>query len=133
MTDGFVSVRIDGGTVSVPRGASVADIAHLKKPCGGHGKCGKCRVIVHGALSPVTETERNFLSDEEIALGVRLACLTRAEGDCEIITPRSAHPQILEMMATKVASAGSATIATPKMEAAMVTTLPSEETGKTSP
>ena len=52
--------------------------------CGGHGKCGKCRVKVKGAVSPVTETELSLLSPDEIENGVRLACRTFILGDCEV-------------------------------------------------
>ena len=56
-------------------------------PCGGHGKCGKCRVIASGELSPITATEREHLTEDEIARGIRLACQTRICGDCEISVP----------------------------------------------
>ncbi len=54
--------------------------------CGGHGKCGKCRVLCAGGLSEPTETEKKFLSDEDIKAGVRLACQTYIKGDCTIET-----------------------------------------------
>lgn len=57
--------------------------------CGGHGKCGKCRVICRGSLSSVTEREKEVLSEKEIKDGVRLACQTRITGDCEILTEKS--------------------------------------------
>jgi len=53
----------------------------LAMPCGGRGRCGKCRVTAHGSLSPVSERERTALSESELAAGVRLACLTRVTGD----------------------------------------------------
>ena len=86
MTEGLVRVLINGESAYVPRGTLAADAAHVKKPCGGHGKCGKCRVTVRGGVSPVTSTERALLTDEEIAAGARLACLARITGECEIIT-----------------------------------------------
>ena len=58
-------------------------------PCGGHGRCGKCRVKAAGGVSPLTERERSILSEKEIAEGVRLACLTSVTGDCEV-TPCAA-------------------------------------------
>ena len=56
-------------------------------PCGGHGKCGKCKVRASGALSPVTDAERKYLSEAELAAGMRLACQTYAEGDVELMLP----------------------------------------------
>lgn len=41
-------------------------------PCGGTGRCGKCRVVCH-SLAP-TDLDRRFLTDRQIADGVRLAC-----------------------------------------------------------
>ncbi len=81
-----MTVILNGRPVSAEQGAVLSDIAGIKKPCGGHGKCGKCRVTAKGELSSVTETERAFLTDKEIRRGVRLACMTRVLGDCEIIT-----------------------------------------------
>ena len=48
------------------------------RPCGGRGKCGKCTVRVSGTLSPVTEAERRALTEEQLASGLRLACLAYA-------------------------------------------------------
>lgn len=31
---------------------------HPDRPCGGQGRCGKCRVLAHGALSPAAPEER---------------------------------------------------------------------------
>ena len=45
-------------------------------PCGGNRKCGKCKVVATGALSPLSPEEQEMLSPEEIAQGVRLAWLT---------------------------------------------------------
>ncbi len=54
--------------------------------CGGHGKCGKCRVTVSGALSEPTETEKKALSGKDLKAGVRLACQTYVKGDCTVNT-----------------------------------------------
>ena len=79
-----ITVTVNGIPKTAPAGSLLSDILHGEKPCGGHGKCGKCRVIAHGHLSPLTEAERRILSADEIARGVRFACLTYAIGDCEI-------------------------------------------------
>ena len=57
----------------------------VDNPCNGTGICGKCKVrILEGVCSPVSETERKLLDKEEIESGVRLACMTKAEGDIEL-------------------------------------------------
>lgn len=52
--------------------------------CGGAGVCGKCKIYAEGKLSPVTETEKSHLTEDEIKSGVRLACLTNAVGDAVV-------------------------------------------------
>ena len=43
-------------------------------PCGGNGRCGKCKVqVVEGEL-PITTQDRVFFSQEELEQGWRLAC-----------------------------------------------------------
>ncbi|MBO4406776.1 MAG: DUF4445 domain-containing protein, partial [Clostridia bacterium] len=88
MTGSEVKVTINGKAVSCPSGASLSALLRGhgfdSSPCGGHGRCGKCRVTAFGALSPLTEAEKRLLSPEEIAGGIRLACQVRTEGDCEI-------------------------------------------------
>ncbi len=54
------------------------------RPCGGRGKCGKCRVKVSGELSALSEVEREKLSPADIEEGVRLACQARVLGDAEV-------------------------------------------------
>ena len=46
-------------------------------PCGGRGRCRKCRVQASGALSPLSAAELDALSPAEREAGVRLACSTR--------------------------------------------------------
>ena len=54
--------------------------------CGGAVKCGKCKVrISKGAVSPLTDVERELLFPTELALGFRLACCTTAQSDLELI------------------------------------------------
>ena len=48
----------------------------LNAPCGGNGRCGKCRVRIANAPEP-TAAERAMLAAEELAQGIRLACHTR--------------------------------------------------------
>lgn len=81
-----IRVTVNGKVKFADAGALLSEVIIGEKPCGGHGKCGKCRVIAKGNLSSPTETERKFLDEANLARGYRLACMTRAIGDCEITT-----------------------------------------------
>lgn len=63
-------------------------------PCAGHGCCGKCRVIASGALSAPSPAEQAHLTIDEFARGIRLACCTRLEGDCQVILSDRTNSQI---------------------------------------
>ncbi|MDR3238525.1 MAG: ASKHA domain-containing protein [Clostridiales bacterium] len=56
----------------------------LVAPCGGRGKCGKCRIQVQKGDLPVTDTDKRFLREEELKDGWRLACVAVAAEDLEI-------------------------------------------------
>jgi len=56
--------------------------------CGGHGECGRDRLIVRaapGAVSPLTHAEKKHLSSEEVARGFRLGCQCWPERDDLVI------------------------------------------------
>ncbi len=59
--------------------------------CSGRGICGACRVrILEGHVAPPTSREREAFSEEELASGYRLACLTRPLGHITVhIPPRT--------------------------------------------
>ena len=60
----------------------------IESPCGGMGKCGKCKVRVTGSVIPdPTDEERVCLSGEELAAGFRLACALRPEGGMTVELP----------------------------------------------
>lgn len=46
--DGKVQIYIDGKRLLVEKGTRLSDAISLEKPCGGNGKCGKCKVAVNG-------------------------------------------------------------------------------------
>lgn len=79
-----VTVRIGTAAYSCEAGTKISELSLFPLPCGGHGKCGKCKVIARGELSPLSDTERNKLTPDEIAAGVRLACCTKLLGDAEL-------------------------------------------------
>ncbi len=56
----------------------------LYAPCAGRGVCGKCRIIARSGLATPTDAERDHLTSEELAAGVRLACQARIAGDVAI-------------------------------------------------
>ncbi len=71
-------------------GSSVSLLDYLSKhtpftlhaPCGGKGKCGKCKIrILDGDPSPITEAEQTLLRPDELSAGIRLACVTKPETD----------------------------------------------------
>ena len=82
----FIKVTVNGAERTVRAGSFLSEIVNGEKPCGGHGKCGKCKVIARGELSEITDAERELLSEAELARGVRLACLTVACGACTVET-----------------------------------------------
>jgi len=70
-------------------GETVSDILNrngysVASPCGGRGKCGKCKIKVIGTLSPLNTSERTHLTDSEIIEGYRLGCCAAVLGDCEV-------------------------------------------------
>lgn len=84
----MVEIKINNEIYQVQKGCKISDFvkekAGLKMPCGGIGKCGKCKVFATGELNPLTETEKNHLTADEIKNNVRLACKLVAEGNCTI-------------------------------------------------
>ena len=95
MTKETIKVTIDGKEVFSDTGTLLSEIINGDHPCGGHGKCGKCKVIANGNLSSPTKVELKHLTDVELEKGFRLACLTRILGDCEITTSAKEKIQIV--------------------------------------
>jgi len=58
----------------------------LESDCGGLGKCGKCKVKVLSTIGSPTKAEKEFLDEEELKQGVRLACRTKVNHDLVIYT-----------------------------------------------
>ncbi len=53
-------------------------------PCGGEGRCHRCKVCTAGALAPPDKREAELLSDAELLAGVRMCCMARPQGDCDV-------------------------------------------------
>ena len=98
-----VKVLLNGTPLTCPAGTVLGDLmqshGHGHMPCGGHGKCGKCRVTVKatvtGAVTPPTEDEQRALTPDELAQGIRLACRTAVLGDCTVTTAEQGRGQIV--------------------------------------
>ena len=79
--------------VSVPNGITIREAAILAgiiidAPCGGNGKCGKCKVEILDNVPPPTDTDKKFLSELEIQKGIRLACTTQIYKNTTVVIPK---------------------------------------------
>lgn len=90
---GRVSLNVlpDGIWLRVKRGVTVWEALQktdfeLEGDCGGLGKCGKCRIRVITAIGSPSSTEREYLTDDDLKNGIRLACQTRIRKDLVIQT-----------------------------------------------
>ena len=95
----MVTVLLNGTPLTCPAGTVLGDLmqagGHGHMPCGGHGKCGKCRVTVTGEVSDPTEDEKRALSPDELGGGIRLACRVTVWGDCIVTTAEQGRGQIV--------------------------------------
>ena len=98
-TNQTATVTLNGKAQFCSVGITLGDLmqshGHGHMPCGGHGKCGKCRVTVTGEVSPPTEDEKRALTPDELARGIRLACRVTVLGDCTVTTAEQGRGQIL--------------------------------------
>lgn len=81
----MATVLYNGASHAVACGTTLSVALGIDAPCGGHGRCGNCKVIATGALSPADDRERAHLTAAELAFGVRLACCAVVLGDCTVI------------------------------------------------
>ena len=92
----------EGQQVTVPVGTTLLDAANaagvrIDAPCGGVGRCGACRVVASGELSPLTADEGDVLGGAGVAAGKRLACRARALGAVTVTvrSKRKREPRIV--------------------------------------
>lgn len=64
--------------------AFIRNDIYISAACGGKGKCGKCGVRMTEAPVEITETDRKFFDEKELAEGWRLSCLAFPEGVCSV-------------------------------------------------
>ena len=93
-----VQITWNQKTIEVPQQTLLATALGTEQPCGGHGLCGKCKVLVKGSVSPISDTERQQLTETEQCLGVRLACCTYVQGDCTVEPYTAAHSVIHQVL-----------------------------------
>ncbi|MHA1629965.1 MAG: ASKHA domain-containing protein [Candidatus Heimdallarchaeota archaeon] len=88
-----VTIQPENLEVMIPQGESI--FYALKEagviiniPCGGHGTCGQCKVIVlEGAVQRKGLFHEQHFSKEELAAGFHLACQTKVLGDAQVFLP----------------------------------------------
>lgn len=95
-----------GKDVIVEKGSALrfaAEIAGVDfgMPCGGQGRCGKCKVIFEQGAPPPTPAEQDKLTETEIAQGYRLGCQAAVYENAVIYLPDS-------MQGTKILTVGTA-------------------------
>jgi uncharacterized 2Fe-2S/4Fe-4S cluster protein (DUF4445 family) len=92
-----VTFQPSGQTVYVLRGTGLLEAAAgagivLDQPCGGLGKCGKCRLLVsRGACQP-GPAELEVFSADELQAGFRLACQSSVRGPTTVEVPATSLP-----------------------------------------
>ena len=62
-----ITVTVNGKQQLAAYGITLSELISGEKPCGGHGKCGKCKVIARGELSEITDAEKQLLTQDELA------------------------------------------------------------------
>jgi len=88
-----VRFKPSGRKVRAAAGVSLLDAAaaagvEIEAPCGGQGRCGRCKVKLRSGDAERRPTP--FLRAEEIADGVALACQTYVSGDVEVVVHKRA-------------------------------------------
>ena len=107
MTRSQVVVKFEphGRTVFTLSGTKVVEAAAsagltLDTPCGGAGKCGKCRVRLMSGAGEPTPVDRSVFAQSELSEGWRLACQTALHNDAVVFVPEASlfasRHQILE-------------------------------------
>ncbi|SNS06595.1 Uncharacterized 2Fe-2 and 4Fe-4S clusters-containing protein, contains DUF4445 domain [Anaerovirgula multivorans] len=84
-----VLIQPEGRQIDVQEGSTLmktlkeAEI-DLDFPCGGGGKCGKCRVRILEGNVESSDMEKRFLQEKEIQEGIHLACFTKIYSDISV-------------------------------------------------
>ena len=103
MTKFLVDLEPVGRRIEVEPGVNLLEAAQkagvdLVAACGGIGICGTCKVrLIKGQLSPISLTEEELLSRDEIAQGMRMACQAEPLSDLKLEIPRESLPAAQQM------------------------------------
>ncbi len=89
-----VKFEPQGRSVSVLPGTKILEAAAqagltIDTPCGGAGKCGKCRVRLMPRGADPSDAERAAFDDAALGEGWRLACQTTLHADTVVFIPDS--------------------------------------------
>ncbi len=84
-----VTTQVEAGKTLLA--AAIAAGVEVEAVCGGHGTCGKCRVIASGGLESLTPQEQKKLTPAELLAGYRLACQAVVTGDVEVVVPEESR------------------------------------------
>jgi uncharacterized 2Fe-2S/4Fe-4S cluster protein (DUF4445 family) len=79
-----------GVEVEVPAGMVLGEAIaragiEFNLPCGGQGRCGRCKVIVRSG--EVVRRGSSRITEEELTRGYALACQTEVYGDLDVLIP----------------------------------------------
>ncbi|MBU0926938.1 MAG: 2Fe-2S iron-sulfur cluster binding domain-containing protein [Spirochaetes bacterium] len=78
-------LKVSGGSALL--GTLASQGLFVPSACGGRGSCGACKVRVLSDVGPVLPTETPYLSPQELADSVRLACQVKLKKDVAIELP----------------------------------------------
>ena len=90
---GDLELEIEAGS-TIMKAMDLAGI-EFDFPCGGRGRCGKCRVKILQGMEPPSTTELEMLDEKELDEGIRLACLTKINQDLKVELPFKLEHKIL--------------------------------------
>jgi uncharacterized 2Fe-2S/4Fe-4S cluster protein (DUF4445 family) len=76
-----------------PEGTTVFNAANwaglaIDSTCGGRGTCGKCKVWMREGAGSITDADRHYLSEGELAEGWRLSCRAPVHAETVVEVPR---------------------------------------------
>lgn len=95
-------IQVEGfGEIASPAGPLFLEVLDAKgidlhNDCGGHLKCGKCRIVFETEAPEILPGDRRHLSPEDLSAGMRLACIHQIKGDCRIAVPPALEPDLLD-------------------------------------
>lgn len=89
-----MKIEINGNKYEAESGTPLKEILSeygFTFPCGGMGKCGKCKIKCKDI--PITKLDERFLSDSALAEGWRISCDKTIDGEYIIHCPPPARPE----------------------------------------